>query len=107
MPEMDALDTVVDAMRHGRLVRDLASDQVSRTFQPAVDDAKAESRSNANNFFSLGMVMAHSISRRGHSAVLCFSTDNMEKPLLIRLDKKNGRIFLSRAVPAPSQDCPK
>jgi hypothetical protein len=106
MPETDALDAVVDAMRHGRSVRDLASDQVVRVLQPAVETPMQMRATMRNHFFSLRMIMADRVSRHDDSAVLCFSTDNMDKPLLITLGSRKGRIFLARAMPSPAENAP-
>jgi hypothetical protein len=110
VPELDAVDGVLDAIRHGAPTAALASDQVVAVLRPFVRQAVEEARNDPNHFFSLVMLETHGVTRRGGATTLCFSTDTVvdarNRPFLFAIRSKSGHLFLEHAAPAPSETCP-
>lgn len=111
VPELDAVDGLLDAIRRDKPTAALASQQVVRLLRPFVTRAIAEARQDPDHYFSLGMLEAAVMSRRGGTSVLCFATDPIadvrHRPFLLTIEGRAGRPFVARAAAAPTQVCPR
>ncbi len=109
VPELDVLDRLFQAMQQGKSVAGLASPQVTRFLKEGIAEAKAESRTIAPHWFTIGMFDATTVQLTKAGAKVCLSLDSSFDPMDFTLrSTRDGGFFVSGVSARPAnKPCPR